>query len=104
MKDTWRFLSHILEVHVMPEHEIYEVLYSKGMLNILKDMVGRDVEGREMRTQDFSKAPWLCVKPRISLLQHYRLSHPIVGCVLTKFESTKQLVTAIFDALKGTLP
>ena len=55
----------------MPEHEIYEVLYSKGMLNILKDMVGRDVEGREMRTQDFSKVPWLCVKPRISLLQHY---------------------------------
>ena len=88
----------------MAEHKIYPILYCKDMLNILKDVVGRDVDGGETRTQKFLKSPWLCVRPRISLFQHYRLVHLIIGCALTKFDSMKQLVTAVFDVLKGMLP
>ena len=88
----------------MAEHKIYQMLYHKDTLNIPKDVVGGDVDGRETRTQEFLKLSWLCVRPRISLFQHYQLAHPIVRCALTKFDSMKQLVTAIFNTLKGTLP
>ena len=78
------------------------MLYCKDTPNIPKDVVGRDVEGRETRTQWFLKVPWLCVKPRISPFQHYQLAHPIIRCALTKFNSTKQLVTVMYSVPKDS--
>ena len=103
MKDTWRFLSDLPDVEVMAEHEIYEILHHHKTPNIPEHVAGGDVEGGKTRTQEFVGAVWLCVKPRISPFQHYRLIHGIVGRVLFKFECTKQLVTAVLDALKGAL-
>ena len=103
MKDTWRFLSDLPSVEVMAEHEIYEILHKHKTPNIPEHVAGGDVEGGRTRTQEFVDAAWLCVKPRISPFQHYRLMHRIVGRVLFKFECTKQLVIAILDALKGVL-
>ena len=103
MKDTWRFLSDLPNVEVMAEHEIYEILHKHKTPNIPEHVAGGDVEGGRTRTQEFVDAAWLCVKPRISPFQHYWLVHRIVGRVLFKFECTKQLVTAILDALKGAL-
>lgn len=102
MKDTWRFLSDEPDTEVMREHEIYELLYAHDTPNIPRNVVGGDVVGGNTRSQEFLNAPWLCVKPRISLFQHYRLAHAIVGRALTKFDSTKKLVTAVSDAMKGT--
>ncbi|KAF8125081.1 hypothetical protein EV363DRAFT_1351495 [Boletus edulis] len=101
MKDTWRFLSDLPDVDMRPEHEIYEILRHHKTPNIPELVVGGDVEGGRTRTQEFVDAPWLCVKPRISPYQHYRLLHGIVGRPLFKYECTKQLVAAVFDALKA---
>ena len=103
MKDTWRFLSDLPDVKIMAEHEIYEILHRHGTPNIPEHVAGGDVDGGRTQARDFSNAPWLCVKPRISPYQHYRLVHRVVGRVLFKFECTKQLVTAVFDALNGAL-
>ena len=101
MKDTWRFLSDLADVEVKAEHEIYAILHEHGTPNIPEHVAGGDVDGGRTQARDFSNAPWLCVKPRISPYQHYRLVHRVVGRVLFKFECTKQLVTAVFDALNG---
>ena len=103
MKDTWRFLSDSPDVEVMAEHEIYEILHSHGTPNIPEHVAGGDVDGGRTQTQELVDAPWLCVRPRISPYQHYRLVHRIVGRPLFKFECTRQLVTAVFDALQGAL-
>jgi hypothetical protein len=102
MKDTWRFLSDSPDVEVMAEHEIYKILHSHGTPNIPEHVAGGDVDGGRTETQELVDAPWLCVRPRISPYQHYRLVHRIVGRPLFKFECTKQLVTAVFDAVQGT--
>ena len=102
MKDTWRFLSDSPDVEVMAEHEIYEILHSHGTPNIPEHAAGGDVDGGRTQTQELVDAPWLCVRPRISPYQHYRLVHKIVGRPLFKFECTRQLVTAVFDAVQGT--
>ncbi|KAI9567163.1 hypothetical protein HD554DRAFT_2024342 [Boletus coccyginus] len=101
MKDTWRFLSDSPDVEVMPEHEIYEILHHHGTPNIPAHVAGGDVDGGRTQTQELADAPWLCVRPRISPYQHYRLVHRIVGRPLFKFECTKQLVTAVFNALQA---
>ena len=103
MKDTWRFLSDSPDVEVMPEHEIYEILHHHQTPNIPEHVAGGDVDGGRTQTQEMVDAPWLCVQPRISPYQHYRLVHGIVGRPLFKFECTKQLVAAVFDALQGAL-
>jgi len=103
MKDTWRFLSDSPDVEVMPEHKIYEILHHHGTLDIPEHVAGGDVDGGRTQTEGLVNAPWLCVRPRISPYQHYRLVHWIVGRQLFKFECTKQLVTAVFDALQGEL-
>ena len=102
MKDTWRFLSDSPDVEVMAEHGIYEILHSHGTPNIPEHVAGDDVDGGRTQTQESMDAPWLCVRPRISPYQHYRLVQGIVGRPLFKFECTKQLVTAVFDAVQGT--
>ena len=87
----------------MAEHEIYEILHSHGTPNIPEHVAGGDVDGGRTQTQELVNAPWLCVRTRISPYQHYRLVHGIVGRPLFKFECTKQLVAAVFDALQGAL-
>ena len=101
MKATWRFLSDSPDVEVMAEHEIYEIFHSHGTPNIPEHVTGGDVDGGRTQTQELVDAPWLCVRARISPYQHYRLVHGIVGRPLFKFECTKQLVTAVFDAVEG---
>ncbi|KAF8131843.1 hypothetical protein EV363DRAFT_1583527 [Boletus edulis] len=88
MKDTWRFLSDSPDVEVMPEHEIYEILHHHRTPNIPELVIGGDVDGGRTQTQELVDAPWLCVQPRISPYQHYRLAHGI-------------LVTVVFDALQA---
>ncbi|KAG9317806.1 hypothetical protein JVU11DRAFT_2029 [Chiua virens] len=101
MKDTWRFLSNSPNIVVMPEHKIYEQLYSHKVPNIPEHVIGGDIDGGTTRTQEFVNAVWLCVKPRISPYQHYRLFHPVVGRPLYEFDCTRQLVTGVFHALEA---
>ena len=103
MKDTWRFLSDSADIGLMPEHEIYDILHRHGTPNIPEHVAGGDVDGGRTQTQELVDALWLCVRPRISPYQHYRLVHGIVGRAFYKFQCTKQLVTAVFDALQGAL-
>ena len=99
IKDTWQFLSDSPDVEVMVEQEIYEILHFHGTPNIPEHVASGDVDSRRTQTQELVDAPWLCVQPRISLYQHYRLMHGTIGCPLFKFKCTKQLVTAVFNAV-----
>ena len=103
MKDTWRFLSDSPDIEVMPEHEIYEILHHHQTPNIPEHVADGDVDGGKTQMQELVDAPWLCVQPRIFPYEDYRLVHGIVGRALFKFECTKQLVAAVFDALQGAL-
>ena len=83
MKDTWRFLSDSPDVEVLPEHEIYKILYEHGTPNIPEDVIGGDVDGGRTENCDLlddeSTMEWLCVQPGVSPFQHYRMVHWIVG-------------------------
>ena len=54
MKDTWRFLSNLLDVQVMPEHKIYEILHKHNTPNIPEHVAGGDVDDGKTRTQSLS--------------------------------------------------
>jgi len=101
MKDTWRFLSDSPGVKPMPEHQIHEIPHRHGTSNAPEHVAGGDVGVGRAQTQELVDVPWLYVWPRISPYQHYRLVHAIIGHPLFKFECTKQLVAAVFDALQG---
>ena len=73
MTDTWRFLSTSPDVKVLPEDEIYQILYQHGTPNIPQDVIGGDIEnGRTENYEllsDNTTMEWLCVQalsPRIS--------------------------------------
>ena len=103
MKDTWRFLSDSPGVDVLPEHEIYAKLHRAKTPNIPKLVAGADVPNGKTKTQEMVRAPWLCVKPRVSPYQHYRLVLGTVGRALSTFRCTKELVTGVLDGMKGVL-
>ena len=107
MKDTWQFLSDSPDVEVLPEHEIYKILYENGTPNIPEDVTGGDVDGGRTENCDLlddeSTMEWLCVQPGISPFQHYRMVHWIVGYPLFRFRCTKEFVKAVFDAFQGGL-
>lgn len=63
MKDTWRFLSDLPDVQVMPEHKIYEILHKHNTLNIPEHVAGGDVE-RGKTSKSFSVRHG-CVKLKI---------------------------------------
>ena len=103
LKDMWRFLSDLSGVEVIPEHNIYAILSEVGTPNIPEVIAGEDVPDGMTKTQEVVDAEWLCVKPKITPRQHYRLVLGTVGRPLTTFRNTKELVTGVLDAIEGTV-
>ncbi|KAF8525575.1 kinase-like domain-containing protein, partial [Hysterangium stoloniferum] len=92
LKDTWRVVSATQS----PEHMIYEELKKHGVRNICTCKEGCDVLQQFTKTQDSSmpKPP----KP-LRRLQHYRLVLNEIGRSLGDFRDTKEMVTAVRDAI-----
>ena len=107
MKDTWRFLSTSPDVEVLREDEIYQILYKHDTPNIPQDVIGGDVENGRTDNYDLlddeRTTQWLCVQPRISPYQHYRMVLWVVGQALFSFTCTRNLVLTVLDALQGEL-
>jgi hypothetical protein len=93
LKDTWR----IDLPDVVKEGEIYNILHEAKVSFIAPLLCGGDIIEHRTRTQDFWSKPW--ARPH----QHYRVVLGVVGRDLTSFDSSWEMVSAIRDALQGTL-
>ncbi|KAF8518562.1 hypothetical protein BU17DRAFT_66398 [Hysterangium stoloniferum] len=95
LKDTWRVVSPSQS----PEHIIYEELKKHGVRNVCTCKEGCDVLDQVTKTQDWSMARQ--VSSRLRLLRHYRLVLNEIARSLTDFGNTKEMVTAVRDAMIG---
>ncbi|KAF8509372.1 hypothetical protein BU17DRAFT_99005 [Hysterangium stoloniferum] len=92
LKDTWRIVSATQS----PEHMIYERLKKHGVRNICTCKEGCDVLQQCTKTQDSSMVKHPSPFRR---LQHYRLVLNEIGRSLSDFRDTKEMVTAVRDAI-----
>ncbi|KAF8500010.1 hypothetical protein BU17DRAFT_59108 [Hysterangium stoloniferum] len=93
LKDTWRVVS----ASQSPEHIIYEELKKQGVRNICTCKEGCDVLDQVTKTQDSSMPRHL--SSQLRLLRHYRLVLTEIARSLTDFGNTKEMVTAVRDAM-----
>jgi hypothetical protein len=101
-KDSWR----VSLPDILPEGETYKLLKSHKVHNvatcIARHDVPRSIPQQYAQTIKFSSAAW--ARPNSAITPHilHRLALDIVGEKLTRFESSRQLVQSIRDALIGT--
>ena len=90
---------------MLREDQIYQILYKHDTPNIPQDVVGGDIDGGRTENYDLlsdeTTTEWLCMQPRISPYQHYRMVLWIVGQALFSFTCTKNLVLTVLHALQG---
>ena len=95
MKDTWR-----VSLRGMPtEGDTYRRLQAANVSHIPRFVLGGDVKSPFCRTRShkFAKRFGLKLRPH----SHYRFILDDIGRNLTSFTTTKELVTALTDALQG---
>lgn len=101
-KDSWR----VSLPDVLPEGETYKLLKSCDVSNVATCIAYHDVPPsipqQSTQTVKFEHAEW--ASSHLPLTPHtlHRLVLDIVGEKLTNFESTRQLVLSVRDALIGT--
>lgn len=101
-KDSWR----VSLPDVLPEGETYRLLKSHNVSNVATCIAFHDVPPsipqQSTQSAKFQHAEW--ASPHLPLTPHtlHRLVLDIVGEKLTNFESTRQLVLSVRDALIGT--
>jgi hypothetical protein len=99
LKDYWR-----PDVDGMQkEGKIYIILESKGVPNIAPFGKGNDLRDYLTVTQTLRGEPWACWSRKTVLLRQYRMSLDVVGRHLTSFNSSREFVSAIADAMEGEL-
>jgi len=96
LKDTWRINSDDIE----PEGVTYRKLHEKNVQNIATVEASGDV-GYSTVTQLLTNELWSKVKEKITGHVHYRLVLKEVGRRLTDFLCTRDLVSAVRDAIIG---
>jgi len=99
LKDSWRSLLP----HLDKESSILKELTDAGVRNVPKYICGDDV-GQTTRTQEFVGKGWKAGTTSESALitrSHHRLLTDLVGRRILKFESSRQLMQAIYDAYLG---
>ncbi|KAI0050113.1 hypothetical protein FA95DRAFT_685061 [Auriscalpium vulgare] len=96
LKDSWRIDVPGME----KEAKIYQRLADAGVRRIAKFGCGGDVKpDQSTRTQEFITADWACSSSNVVKHTHVRLVLETIGSSLENFATTKQLCTAISDAL-----
>ena len=83
------------------EGEIYEWLESNRMPNIPPFGKGNDVRDHTTLTHTLRDKKWACRSKEIVLLRHFRMSLDVVARPLILFESSREFVGAIADAMEG---
>ena len=85
----------------MKEGEIYEGLESNRVPNIAPFGKGNDVRDHTTLTYTLRHEKWACMSRDMVLLMHYRMSLDVVARPLILFESSREFVGAIADAMEG---
>ncbi|KAG1765365.1 hypothetical protein EDD22DRAFT_845472 [Suillus occidentalis] len=99
LKDSWQ----VSLPDVLPEGETYKLLMSKKVAHIPKCIAYHDVPPsiaqQSTQTAKFGSAEWALPHLPLTPHTHHHLALDIVGKNLTKFESSRQLVSSVRDAL-----
>ena len=89
------------------EGDIYAILHTHNVPNIVPFGIGNDVRDHVTRTQDFEDATW-ARRPspegeemKLTRLRQYRMTLLVIVRPLIEFESSKEFVTAISHAIKS---
>lgn len=99
LKDYWR-----ADVDGMDkEGNIYALLESKGVPNIAPFGKGNDIRDHMTITHTLRNENWACWSKEMVLLRQYRLTLNVVARPLTSFNSSREFVSAIADAMEGTI-
>jgi hypothetical protein len=97
LKDYWRADVDGME----KEGKIYALLESNRVPNIAPFGKGNDVRHRTTLTHTLRNEKWACWSRVMVLLSQYRMSLDIVARHLTSFNSSREFVSAIADAMTG---
>ncbi|KAG2124292.1 hypothetical protein BD769DRAFT_1358965 [Suillus cothurnatus] len=100
-KDSWR----VSIKDVLPEGETYRLLKPKKVRNVATCITFHDVihpvPQQNTQTVKFRNAKWACPNQAVTPHTLHRLVLDIMGEKLTDFESSRQLVQSVHDALVG---
>jgi Fungal protein kinase len=97
LKDYWR-----ADVDGMDkEGDVYALLKSNRVPNIPPFGKGNDVRDHMTLTNTLREKTWACSSKEMVLLRHYRMTLDVVGRPLTSFDSSREFVSAIADAMEG---
>jgi hypothetical protein len=97
LKDYWRADVDGME----KEGEIYALLESKDVPNIAPFGKGNDVRDHTTLTHTLINEEWACQSRVMVLLRLYRMSLNVVARHLITFNSSREFVSAIADAMTG---
>ncbi|TFY79829.1 hypothetical protein EWM64_g4185 [Hericium alpestre] len=97
LKDSWRIDMAEMEKEV----DIYRDLNKWKVRNVPTMLQGGDIAGQSTLTGDYVNEPWCCGKHEILKHQHCRLALDVIGRKLQDFKTSKELSSAINDALIG---
>ncbi|KAG1853458.1 hypothetical protein DFJ58DRAFT_660885 [Suillus subalutaceus] len=98
LKDSWR----VATADILPEGKTYKLLKEHNVSNVASCIACHDVPSipqQAPQTYRFADAAWACSHNTITPHIHYRLVLNIVGKQSCEFTSSRQLITAIHDAL-----
>jgi hypothetical protein len=99
LKDYWRADVDGME----KEGEIYRILESSRVPNIAPFGKGNDVRDHMTLTHTLRNEKWACWLRDMVLLRQYRMSLNVVARHLTSFNSSREFVSAIADAMEGKM-
>jgi hypothetical protein len=98
LKNYWRTIDSVDDME--KEGEIYCLLQAKDVPHVAPFGIGNDVRNQETQTQKLiNQTPCLSWPFRTS--SHYRMTLDVVGRNLTEFQSSRQFISAIADAMEG---
>ena len=97
LKDYWRVDMDGME----KEGKIYTLLESKGVPNIAPFGKGNNVRHHMTLTHTLRNENWACWSRDMVPLGQYRMSLDVIAQRLTSFKCSRELVSAIADAMTG---
>lgn len=88
------------------EGDIHALLKEKNVPNIPPFDCGNDIPGHRTLTADLKDRSWSCVNDehcgrRLIKQVHYRMTLGVIGCELTLFKSSRELILAVAAAMEG---
>ena len=104
LKDSWR----IDLCDIMPEGQVYKILNTAKVKHVPTCLASGDISASEYhttKTQNYVTVPWNSSShhPETRLIphQHYRLILDVIGQILVNFQSSREMVAAVWNGVIG---